>query len=106
MTGVQTCALPISEIDILVNRVGVDRAKAATLVDIANMTRNRHRSGEFDEAVSTRDLLNTAALVAAGMPVIAASEYTFVKFFSEDGGAASQRTAVRQIITGKAGAAK
>lgn len=92
-----------AEIDILVNRIGVDRKAATTLVDIANMTRDRQRLGDLDEAVSTRDLLNTAALVAAGMPIMAAAEYTFVKFFGEDGGAGSQRTAVRQIITGKAG---
>lgn len=92
-----------AEIDILVNRVGIARTDAEVLVDIANMTRARHRTGDLDDAVSTRNLLDTAALVAAGLPIPAASEYTFVKFFSDDGGAGSQRTAVRQIVTGKAG---
>lgn len=92
-----------AEVDILVNRTGISRDAATILVDIAGMTRARLRSGELDDAVSTRNLLDTAALVAAGMPIQASTEYTFVKFFSEDGGASSQRTAVRQIVTGKAG---
>jgi hypothetical protein len=37
------------------------------------------------------------------MPITEAAEFTFIKFYSEDGGAASHRTSVRQIVTGKAG---
>ncbi len=89
---------------ILAKRTGVNATQAKTLVEIANLTRQRMRTGELDDAISTRNLLDCAALVAAGMPIMQATEFTFVTTFSEDGGAASQRTAVRQIITGKAGA--
>lgn len=90
------------EIEILEQRTGIPRPLAVTLVDIAEMTRQRSRTGDLDEGVSTRNLLDAAILVAAGMPITEAAEYTFVKFYSEEGGASSQRVNVRQIVTGKA----
>lgn len=92
---------PTHEITILKNRTGIDSTSAKTLVDIANLTRQRARSGDLDEGVSTRNLLDASVLVAAGMSIVEAAEYTFVRFYSEEGGAASQRVAVRQIVTGK-----
>ena len=95
-------AEPKHEIRILTERTGLDTTHATTLVDIANLTRQRAKNNDLDEGVSTRNLLDAAVLVAAGMPIIDAAEYTFVRFFSEEGGASSQRVAVRQIVTGKA----
>ena len=71
-------------------------------MDIANLTRQRAKNNDLDEGVSTRNLLDASVLVAAGMPIVDAAEYTFVRFYEEEGGAASQRVAVRQIVTGKA----
>lgn len=90
------------EIGILEQRTGVGTKEATIMVDIATMTRQRTRTGELDEGISTRNLLDSAVLVAAGMSIQEASEYTFVKFYTEDGGAASHRTQVRQMVTGKA----
>lgn len=93
---------PAREVKILTERTGIAKDAASTMVDIANMTRQRQRAGELDECVSTRNLLDAANLVASGMQITEASEYTFVRFFSEEGGASSHRAAVRQIVTGKA----
>ena len=94
------------ETEILVQRTGIDEADAKTMVEIAEMTRQRTRTGDLDDAISTRNLLDAAVLVAAGMSIPDAAEYTFIRFYSEEGGAASHRTAVRQIVTGKAGGTK
>jgi nitric oxide reductase NorQ protein len=95
-------AEPAHEIEILQNRTGIKKPDAKTLVDIANLTRQRARSNDLDEGISTRNLLDASVLVAAGMGIQEASEYTFVRFYSEEGGASSHRVAVRQIVTGKA----
>lgn len=89
------------EVEILVQRTGIERPQAALLVDIAMLTRTKHRQGDLEESVSTRNLLDAAALVAAGMGIRDAAEYTFVKFYSEEGGASSHRAIVRQILNGK-----
>lgn len=91
------------EAEILVQRTGIGKREANTLVDIAGMTRQKVKQGDLDEAISTRNLLDASVLVAAGMPITEAAEFTFIMFYSEDGGAASHRTSVRQIVTGKAG---
>jgi len=93
---------PATEVKILEERTGIPKASAKTLVDIANLTRQRAKNNDLDEGVSTRNLLDASVLVAAGMPIVDAAEYTFVRFYEEEGGAASQRVAVRQIVTGKA----
>lgn len=93
---------PSTEVKILTERTGIPKSDAKTLVDIARLTRDRAKNNDLDEGVSTRNLLDASVLVAAGMPIIDAAEYTFVRFYDEEGGAASQRVAVRQIVTGKA----
>lgn len=90
------------EIEILVKRTGIDSAKAKTLVDIAQATRQKVKTGDLERPVSTRNLLATAALVAAGMSIPQAADYTFVTDYGEDGGAGSQRVMVKQIVAGKA----
>lgn len=89
------------EVKVLVERTGVDEKQAKILVDIATQTRNKVNTGDLSMPVATRNLLDTSALVAAGMTIQQASEFTFVKFFSEDGGAQSERAMVRQIVVGK-----
>jgi MoxR-like ATPase len=90
------------EVKILVNRTGIDDVSAKTLVEIAGQIRTKAIDGTVSKPVSTRALLDTAALVSAGMSVIDASEYTWVKKYPDEGGASSERATVRTILTGKA----
>lgn len=89
------------EIEILVKRTGIDETKAKMLVEIATQTRLKARTGDLSMPVSTRNLLDTAALVAAGQTVAQAADYTFVQFYTEDGGASSERVFVKQAVQGK-----
>jgi MoxR-like ATPase len=91
------------EVKVLVSRTGIDDGKAKTLVDIAQQTRNKVASSDISFPISTRNLLDTANLVASGMSIVEAADYTFIRFYSEDGGASSERVMVRQIVAGKAG---
>jgi MoxR-like ATPase len=89
------------EVKILINRMGIDGADAKTLVQIAQQTRNKTKADDLPFAVSTRDLLHAAALVAAGMTVAQAAEWTFVKFYDDASGPSAPRVMVRQIVQGK-----
>jgi MoxR-like ATPase len=92
---------PEQERMILEKRTGIDKAKAKMLVEIAVQTRRKVETADLSKPVSTRNLLETAALVAAGMRIDQAAEYTFIKFYSEEGSPNSERVMVRQIVTGK-----
>lgn len=95
---------PIAEeIKVLESRTGVDAAKAKMLVDIAQQTRQKAKNSELGFPISTRNLIDTANLVASGQSVVEAANFTFITMYSEDGGAASERVIVRQIVAGKAG---
>ena len=61
-------------------------------------------NGEVSKPVSTRALLDAAAMVSAGMTAIQACEYTWLKKYSDDGGGNSERSVARMVLTGKAGA--
>lgn len=87
---------------ILVERTGVSDSEASTLVTIAAESRKKAKTDDLPFPVSTRDLLNTAALVSAGMTIPAASEWTFVKFYEDASGPSAPRTMIRQIVQGKA----
>jgi MoxR-like ATPase len=89
------------EVKVLVNRTGITDADAKILVDIANQIRTKNADGTVSKPVSTRALLDTAALVSAGMSLFDACEYTWVKKYSDDGGPKSERTTVRSILSGK-----
>lgn len=89
------------EVKVLVNRTGISDADSKILVDIATQVRLKWDDGTVSKPVSTRALLDTAALVSAGMSLFDACEYTWVKKYSDDGGAKSERTTVRAILSGK-----
>ena len=90
------------EAKILRERTGIDDTQANTLVAIAGETRKKATTDDLPFPVSTRDLLNASALVAAGMSITEACEWTFVKFYEEAGGPTAPRIMVRQILQGKA----
>ena len=91
------------EVTILEKRTGIAAPDAKALVAIAAQTRSKAKNDDLAFPVSTRNLLDTAALVAAGMTIEEAADYTFIKMYEESGGAQSQRLMVRAIVQGKAG---
>lgn len=89
------------EVTILTKRTGLDARDAKMLVSIAGETRAKAANDDLPFAVSTRDLLWAAALVAAGMPIPQAADWTFVAYYDAAGGASSPRAMVKQIVQGK-----
>ena len=91
---------PVSnEIEILTGRCeGLTQADASRLVGIADRQRELARDGEFIELISTRMLLETGEQVAAGVPFRTACKFCIENQFSGEGGDASDRTKIRQII--------
>lgn len=93
------------EIKILTTRTGCDADGAARLVEIAAKTRGLAERRELSMPISTRTLVAAAWLVASGMTETQALEVTAVQLFDPEStgyaGATSERTTVRQIISGK-----
>jgi len=90
------------EIEILVRRTGIEAAKAKTLVTIAAQARAKTDQGDLSKPISTRALIDTAFWVSTGMSITEACEATFVKKYSEEGKANSERMMVRVILKGVA----
>jgi len=88
------------EVKILQKRTGIDKARAAKLVTVANQCRNKANASELSKFVSTRALIDWSRWTTTGMSMTEAAEATWVKKFSEDGGAKSERAVVRMILTG------
>lgn len=91
------------EVRVLMRRTGVDEAKAKVLVNIATQARLKADSGELSKYVSTRGLIDAGFWTAAGMKIVDAADATFVKKFSADGRADSERAKVELIVSGMAG---
>jgi MoxR-like ATPase len=91
------------EVKVISTRTGVPADKAKILVEIAAQTRQKAANSDLSFPISTRNLLDAGNLVASGMSIVDAADYTFVKFYSEEGGTGSERLIVRQIVAGKAG---
>ncbi len=88
------------EVKILLYRCpGLRAGEASKLVDIA--TRQREMTvndGEFTERVSTRMLLSAGERIGNGMDFESAVKFCLANQFSEEGGDASERTRLLQII--------
>jgi MoxR-like ATPase len=89
------------EIKVLVSRTNCDAAKAKLMVDIADQTRRKWKTGDLESPVSTRTLIAASYLVASGMSVVGAFGYTVLPLYKDDGGAQSERAMVRLIVAGK-----
>lgn len=92
------------EIKLLVNRTGIDKDKAKRMVWIANHTRQLWRSDDIERPISTRLLLKWSLLVALGMPIAKAAEFSVLGQYRGDGGEAGDLRKVRNAVQGKAGA--
>lgn len=91
------------EIRVLMRRTGIDEARAKILVNIATKCRIDADNGTLAKYVSTRGLIDCAYWVASGMKIVDAAGATFVKKFSADGRAESDRAKVELAVTGMAG---
>ena len=88
-----------NEVAILQGRCdGLKKSDAKRLVGVAVRQREMARDGEFIELISTRMLLETGEQVAAGVDFRTACKFCIENQFSGEGGDASDRTKIRQII--------
>jgi hypothetical protein len=55
----------------------------------------------LESPISTRTLKAAAILIASGMSILQAMEYTALPLYKNEGGAASDRALVKLILTGK-----
>lgn len=93
------------EVRVVVAKTGVDEEVAEGLVQVANIVRQKVRddSDSLSEAISTRQLLNTAELCVEGLPPADAMVFTVLPNYAKDGGTDSERAMVLNIIQGKLG---
>jgi MoxR-like ATPase len=91
-----------AEIRVLTSATGVAKDKATKMIEIANATRRKWETGDLESPISTRTLKSAAYLVASGMSILKAFEYTALPLYKSEGGAASERGLVKGILEGKA----
>jgi MoxR-like ATPase len=89
------------EIEILISNTGVERAIAATMVDVATKTRTSAKRGELGHPITTRALIDWALAAACGMPAKMAARHTVLELYEADGGADSDQSKVALEIEGK-----
>ena len=70
-----------AEISVLVGRSGIDPVEAKKIVDVANNIRSLYAKSELSSALSTRETLMAASLVADGWDVLSAMELAFLPMF-------------------------
>lgn len=86
------------EVKILVAREGVDEDKARKMVWVANKSRTMWRADELRRPISTRLMLAWGRLVATGMPISKAAEFSIVSQYRPE-----EIPTVKQMLQGKAG---
>ncbi|HJT79466.1 MAG TPA: AAA family ATPase [Gemmataceae bacterium] len=77
---------------------GLAQDSAALLVEFACRQRELARETEFTTLISTRSLLAAARQAAAGVALANAIRFTIVNRFSDEGGDASERTKLLQLL--------
>ena len=89
------------EIKVLTSATGIPADKAEVIVEIAGKTRTKWETGDLESPISTRTLKAAAMLIASGMSILSAMEYTALPLYKNDGGNTSERAMVKLILTGK-----
>ena len=89
------------EVKVLTSATGISQDKAEVIVEIAGKTRTKWETGDLESPISTRTLKAASMLIASGMSILAAMEYTALPLYKNDGGAQSERAMVKLILTGK-----
>jgi ParB/RepB/Spo0J family partition protein len=87
-----------AEADALVLKTNVARPMSTWLVNVASECRELWQKETLSIPVSTRDLIRAAGLIVDGFDPMTALDVAVVSLFDDSGGAASERTIVRQII--------
>jgi len=89
-----------NEIQILVGRCkGLERKAAERLVKIATRQRELHNlDNEFSKEISTRMLIAAGEQIGLGVPFDQACKFCIINKFDKDGGDASQRVMLKQIV--------
>ena len=72
------------EIDLIVDKSGVNRQTAEKMVKIGSNLRKQYKSGELPYGPSIGDLINWAQLIADGSTIQEASEETIIAMTSDD----------------------
>lgn len=93
------------EIKVLETATGISDAQAASLVRVADNSRQLWQSGELESPISTRSLVAWARLIAGGYTIKEAAEYAIYPLYSEDGDSESDRAKVKMAVDGKVGSA-
>jgi len=88
---------PEEEAKIIAKRTGIPLEIAKKLAIFGYQCRAEWQKGTLSTPVSTRTLLNAAALIADGFPLITAVLYTVLPLFYE-GGANEEQVQIRQLI--------
>ena len=86
------------EVKILNLRVGVPEDKARKMVWVANKSRTMWRADELRRPISTRLMLAWGKLVATGMPISKAAEFSIISQYRPE-----EVQTVKQMLQGKAG---
>jgi nitric oxide reductase NorQ protein len=87
------------EISLLLQRNrGVSIHHLKKLCVVANIQRRMARSGDFEYAISTRMLLNTARQLQFGIPMVQAVEYTITNHMNQEGNELSDRRRFKQLL--------
>ena len=89
------------EVKVLTTATGIAADKAEVICEIAGKTRIKWETGDLESPISTRTLKAAAILIASGMSILQAMEYTALPLYKNEGGAASDRALVKLILTGK-----
>lgn len=90
------------EVNLLINRTGIGRHNAETIVKVANTIRQKSKKADLSSSVSVRHTLEIAELVAEGCFKLGrALEMVLLPLFEDDfDTTTSQRTAVNTILSG------
>lgn len=72
---------PDNEIEVLCKRTEIKKTEAITVVATANNIRNVYSKGDLSSAISTRDTIAVAELVADGWPLVKALELCYLPLF-------------------------
>ena len=89
------------EIKVIVSATGCEDDKARLMCEIAADSRVKCETGDIEQPISTRTLVAVGFLVASGMSVAEAFEYTVLPMYRNEGGSASERSLVKLMLTGR-----
>src|SRR5690606_8879271 len=76
---------------------GIKSKDVSQLIEVASTQRQMCREGDFQDAISTRILIEAASMIAGGGTFDLAVKFCIANHFSAEGGDASERAKIEQI---------